>query len=182
MDKKHGYQLSISGDDDRDDDNYDIAQLSIGMKVEKEHTNNVDVAKSIAKDHLDEIPDYYTRLIDMEKAAKTNSVESNVVTVLDLSSILAAINRGEDVEKNKKITVNFGHVYNNIMENPLVRLVAALGYLGNVGHSFEIVLDPGRETEITIDWDGDGVDYIKSIQCGDKIIQPKEFKKIFGGK
>jgi hypothetical protein len=34
-----------------------------------EHTNNRDVAERIALDHLAEIPDYYTRLLAMEKEA-----------------------------------------------------------------------------------------------------------------
>jgi hypothetical protein len=35
-----------------------------------EHTDNLQEATSIARDHLLEIPDYYTRLKKMEKEAK----------------------------------------------------------------------------------------------------------------
>ena len=49
------------------DDEFDSYQLEIGTKVEMEHTDDVDIAKEIAKDHLSEIPDYYTRLTDMEE-------------------------------------------------------------------------------------------------------------------
>lgn len=45
-------------------------QLKIGTKVEMEHTKNPKVAEKIATDHLKEIPDYYDRLIIMEKNAK----------------------------------------------------------------------------------------------------------------
>lgn len=45
-------------------------QLSMGRKVEREHTNDPDVAERIALDHLVEIPDYYTRLKKMEDEAK----------------------------------------------------------------------------------------------------------------
>jgi hypothetical protein len=45
-------------------------QLKLGAKVEKEHTSNTKAAKEIARDHLGEIPDYYTRLDKMEKTAK----------------------------------------------------------------------------------------------------------------
>lgn len=38
------------------------SQLSKGVKVEKEHTNNNKIATEIAKDHLVENPDYYDRL------------------------------------------------------------------------------------------------------------------------
>ena len=45
-------------------------QLRMGRKVEKEHTNNPRIAEEIAKDHLAEYKDYYTRLAQMEKKAK----------------------------------------------------------------------------------------------------------------
>ena len=48
---------------------YSKSELDSGIKVEMEHTDNKDVAEKIAKDHLAEIPDYYTRLIKMEKEA-----------------------------------------------------------------------------------------------------------------
>lgn len=37
-------------------------QLEIGIQVEKEHTDDEDKARRIALDHLDEKPDYYTKL------------------------------------------------------------------------------------------------------------------------
>jgi hypothetical protein len=37
-------------------------QLEIGIKVEHEHTEDEDKARRIALDHLDEKPDYYTKL------------------------------------------------------------------------------------------------------------------------
>lgn len=45
-------------------------QLKMGIKVEMEHTDDKNVATKIALDHLKEFPDYYTRLINMEKSAK----------------------------------------------------------------------------------------------------------------
>lgn len=51
-------------------------QLKMGMKVEKEHTKNEDMALDIALQHLGEIPDYYTRLKEMEKQKN----ESVVIT------------------------------------------------------------------------------------------------------
>lgn len=45
-------------------------QLKIGIKVELEHTKDKELAAEIAKDHLVEMPDYYDRLIKMEKEAK----------------------------------------------------------------------------------------------------------------
>ncbi len=46
-------------------------QLRMGTKVEHEHTPKAGIAQEIAKDHLSEFPDYYTRLRKMEhKAAR----------------------------------------------------------------------------------------------------------------
>jgi hypothetical protein len=42
----------------------------MGIAVEKEHTSSRCVAQCVAMDHLTEIPDYYTRLAGMERAAK----------------------------------------------------------------------------------------------------------------
>lgn len=52
------------------DSAFDKKQLSMGKKVEKEHTDNKNLSKEIAKDHLAEMPDYYTRLKKMEDKAK----------------------------------------------------------------------------------------------------------------
>jgi len=52
-------------------------QIKMGQKVEVEHVKDVKLAKEIAMDHLEEIPDYYTRLNKMEKEAKKElSLES----------------------------------------------------------------------------------------------------------
>jgi hypothetical protein len=42
-------------------------QLEMGMKVEKEHTTDNQVAKEIALQHLDELPNYYSKLKKVEK-------------------------------------------------------------------------------------------------------------------
>lgn len=44
-------------------------QMAIGAKIEREHTNSDAEAREISRDHLAEIPDYYTRLKKMEKEA-----------------------------------------------------------------------------------------------------------------
>lgn len=43
----------------------------MGIKTETEHTSKKKVAKKIAKDHLSEISDYYTRLTKMERKASS---------------------------------------------------------------------------------------------------------------
>jgi hypothetical protein len=45
-------------------------QLKMGIPIEHEHTRNKTLATDIALQHLDEIPDYYTRLKKMEASAK----------------------------------------------------------------------------------------------------------------
>jgi hypothetical protein len=45
-------------------------QLDMGEPIEHEHTQDHKLAKDIALQHLDEIPDYYTRLKKMEADAK----------------------------------------------------------------------------------------------------------------
>ncbi len=45
-------------------------QLDIGEPIEHEHTKDHNLAMDIALQHLDEIPDYYTRLKKMESDAK----------------------------------------------------------------------------------------------------------------
>jgi len=48
---------------------YDDNELSLGIDIEKEHTSSPVIAERIAKDHLAEIKDYYTRLKKMEEEA-----------------------------------------------------------------------------------------------------------------
>lgn len=42
-------------------------QMRMGMRVEQEHTLDPAHAAAIACDHLQELPDYYTRLARMEQ-------------------------------------------------------------------------------------------------------------------
>lgn len=46
------------------------SQIRKGIKIEFEHTGCPKKAEEIAKDHLYEFPDYYTRLEKMESSAK----------------------------------------------------------------------------------------------------------------
>lgn len=55
-------------------------QLKIGIKIESEHTKSLDVAKTIAMDHLFEDPDYYTKLEKMEKE-EVNTTASDIAGV-----------------------------------------------------------------------------------------------------
>jgi HK97 family phage portal protein len=63
----------------------DLEQLKLGMKVELEHKNVTKGSKKetamIAIAHLKEIPDYYTRLLKMEKSAPKTKAEESPVEV-----------------------------------------------------------------------------------------------------
>jgi len=63
-------KLTMTGTDTRPDNKYNPDQLRMGIKVELEHTDDSAVAERIAKDHLDEMPDYYSRLRKMESGRK----------------------------------------------------------------------------------------------------------------
>jgi len=55
-------------------------QLKMGIPIEHEHTRDKDLATDIALQHLDEIPDYYTRLKKMEASAKKEHKKFKDVT------------------------------------------------------------------------------------------------------
>jgi len=56
--------------DKQTDADFPKAQLAMGQKVEMEHTDDPKKAQEIARDHLSEFKDYYTRLKKMEGEAK----------------------------------------------------------------------------------------------------------------
>lgn len=56
--------------DNKGANEFDQDELNMGIQVEMEHTDDLELAKEIAMDHLVEIPDYYSRLLNMENEAK----------------------------------------------------------------------------------------------------------------
>ena len=72
-------------------------QLDMGEPIEHEHTKNHKLAMDIALQHLDEIPDYYTRLKKMEASAKKEHQKFKDVTEGKglWANILAKKRRGE---------------------------------------------------------------------------------------
>ena len=62
------------------------SQIQKGIKVEMEHTDNKEKATEIATDHVSEFPDYYDRLMKMEKKAdkewKTSDVTENTKSLI----------------------------------------------------------------------------------------------------
>lgn len=49
---------------------YPLDRLLLGVAVEMEHTSDKYLALEIATDRLEEFPDYYTRLLEMEQKAE----------------------------------------------------------------------------------------------------------------
>lgn len=72
-------QLKGGKADGKDITKYDLKQILLGIKIEQEHTTNKMIALEITMDHLDEIPDYYTRLIEMEEEAEEEMEDVKVV-------------------------------------------------------------------------------------------------------
>lgn len=68
MVKYHSEKIEGGKSDYRPDSDFDPEELKIGIEIELEHTNDREIAKEIAKDHLEEHPKYYSALVKMEKA------------------------------------------------------------------------------------------------------------------
>jgi hypothetical protein len=88
--------------DKRPDDKYDGEQLSLGIKIEKEHTSNEEVAKKIAKDHLDEDPEYYTKLKKMETGCCDKGCKESTTSKAYQALILL---EGSDTGDEKRINI-----------------------------------------------------------------------------
>jgi hypothetical protein len=88
-------------------------QLEMGLKVEKEHTSKVDTAREIALDHLNEKPDYYSKLkkyvemTDMEyqsagSGAKTLVDKPNREPMKTLKQTIKQLNNRSSMKEEKK--------------------------------------------------------------------------------
>jgi hypothetical protein len=92
--KKHGVSLEAIK-----------KQLEMGIKVEGEHTSNKTAARITALQHLDEVPDYYSKLKKVEK----KSTQNESVTVEDMfgNTFVEFIDliKPQDVIDEKKIPV-----------------------------------------------------------------------------
>jgi len=80
--KAHGidirnYKQKLKGGraDGKQVTDFDLDQLIMGIKVEQEHTTDKYTALEITTDHLQEFPDYYTRLHEMEETAEQEAAE-----------------------------------------------------------------------------------------------------------
>jgi hypothetical protein len=85
-------------------------ELSVGINVETEHTKSKKKAEKIALDHLEEIPDYYTRLKKMEKGALKSKIKNKLRESLFLSEVREHTNE-EIVDFNE---IDLQYEYNKL--------------------------------------------------------------------
>lgn len=73
-------------------------QLSMGVEVEMEHTNDASLAKEIAMDHLTEDPNYYTKL---------KKIEEKMVNVISFDDFIAESHlfEGDKVEQTTPLSM-----------------------------------------------------------------------------
>lgn len=121
--KKHGVSVDVIK-----------AQVRMGIKVEHEHTTDDKQAEKIALDHLDEMPDYYTKLNKMEKGACDDAesvsemkdevyYQSSMIAKhhgVPVTDVMAQIRKGKKVErKNFETDVEAqSHAIRNLKNNP----------------------------------------------------------------
>lgn len=99
------------------------AELEIGIEVEMEHTDDRKEAEKIAKDHLKEKPDYYSRLVqaglvDEEKAMELYDKYFGSVLVIAIETI------------DRKAAYDAAQTQRGIPENTMVNAQIKLGELG----------------------------------------------------
>jgi hypothetical protein len=100
--------------DNKSDESFDQDALEQGIKVEMEHTNDREVAKEIAKDHLTEDPRYYDALAEMEhRLEETKTVDKGLVAGQDTGNggpsgqqTGGDALRVQDLDRKLKVTTN----------------------------------------------------------------------------
>jgi len=85
----------------------------------------------------------------------------------------------DEHKKEHTLIIKYSTYVKNMKEDPLVKNIAAIGYLGNVGHSYAIILDPDGDNPINSGWDGDGSDHIFEIIRDNEVLTSSEFKTLF---
>lgn len=82
--------LVIDKKDTRPDQDYDPYWLSQGISVEMEHTDDPEIAKEIAKDHLDEFDMYYQSLKKMENGLRKAGYSYQNIEMYDAGKVVKA--------------------------------------------------------------------------------------------
>ena len=83
-----------------------MKQLKMGIKVEKEHTNSYKMARIIALQHLEEYPDYYSRLKKAESKPSLKESyslsDSDALTLLNLNFPIGEQSKNEKKKMKRK--------------------------------------------------------------------------------
>jgi hypothetical protein len=112
-----GDKLPGGKGDNKSDEDFDPEELEKGKKVEKEHTDDSELADEIAKDHLTEMDDYYDKLEDMENKEKKKESSLNK-TALDLDEVLGNTYKNEeDIDDPDAYEVYFSEGYIELIKN-----------------------------------------------------------------
>ena len=133
--------------------------LADGIKVEQEHTTDKTVAEEIAKDHLFEDAEYYSKLANMEKQnskdwAKTykasNFIEKGVCTYNDETIYLSqeALNKAILSIKGRPVVIKHQKVTPQNMEDHAVGYVSDCGFCDQEASfycNFLVFDDEGKE-------------------------------------
>lgn len=88
--------------DGKPDSKYDKKQLEKGRKIEKEHTDDPAKANEISKDHLEECPDYYTRLEKLENECEKSKEKKNK-KAMKLAQVIKNHLSGEQSEQSREV-------------------------------------------------------------------------------
>lgn len=98
----------IGKHNDVPDEKFVYKELMMGINIEKEHTDDEEEARSIAKDHLSEFPDYYSRLIAMERKAKEDNFKEGKNISTPFSDTLERIQHNEQlIRTGESIDISF---------------------------------------------------------------------------
>jgi hypothetical protein len=81
---------SLKDQGHRPDEDYDSKQLRLGIATELEHTDDKITAEHIAKDHLDEDEEYYTKLQVMEEGKLQKAGSRGIIRYIDSAGIIKA--------------------------------------------------------------------------------------------
>ena len=100
--KKHNVPLS-----------HIMKQLAMGRKVEQEHTTSIKTADEIARDHLGEDPNYYTKLAKahleegkhLDRAKRAAGVGMTLANLYTAGDVMSRGQRGEGSPMKDAVTV-----------------------------------------------------------------------------
>lgn len=89
--------------DGKPDSDFNKKQLDMGSKVEMEHVDDKAKAREISRDHLEEIPDYYTRLDELETEAKADAKgdRKKNLSAADKKDLIEHISKTKDLDDEK---------------------------------------------------------------------------------